>query len=378
MSDDRTLERYIRDGGNIWWVRGTRPDTGEYIRTSLRTSDAALAEAKVEEIYREARKRRLLGPDAPKPEDELTFEGALLDYHCSPRQAGYLKPIVKKIGKMRVREITPQFVRQLAKRLYPDAATDTWQRQVLTPVRSVINNAHELGKCAPIRIKAFDKAERVRQDVARGKQSRVPKVPGSWPWVLAFCEAAKALGKPRYGALVYFTFRHGYRLTQTIEMTRSEDMDLSESMVRVHAAKGHPAHWVKLDPEEVAMIANLPEPYRGQAKDRVFTIAGGRSGALYDDWKAICAHAKIEYLAPHAAGRHGYGTEMVVRQKVDPVTASENLWSDPSVMLRTYSHSDDAQAKVRDAFRAGLEAARTPAVQSNSENGAKALKGNGK
>lgn len=374
MSDDEgSLEKYPR--GNVWWVRGRRPDNDEYIRESLGTSDPEIADAKIREIYAAARKRRILGPDAPKPEDELTFAACVLRYDAPDRQAQYLKPIVKKIGRELVAKITPQSVRQLAKRMYPDASTDTWQRQVITPIRSVINNAHELGLCPPIRIKAFDKAERVKQDVARGKQSRVPKVPGSWPWVLAFCDAARELGKPRYAALAYFMFRHGYRLTQSIEMTRKDDMDLSAGIVRVHASKGHPAHWVQLDPEEVVMIANLPTAYRGEARKRVFTIAGGRSGAFYRDWAAICVHAGIEGLKPHAAGRHGYGTEMVVRQKVDPVSASENLWSDPSVMLRTYSHSDDAQAKVRDAFRAGLEAARTPIVQAENQEQRKGLGG---
>lgn len=370
------LETYLR--GKVYWVKGRRPDNDRYIRESLGTSDLEVAEAKVREIYAEARKRRILGPDAPKPEDEIVFAACVLLYNASPRDSKYLDAIVRRIGKMKVREITPQFVRQLARKMHPAASTDTWQRQVITPIRSVINNAHELGKCAPIRIKAFDKAERVKQDVARGKQSRVPKAPGSWPWVLTFCDAAKALGKPRYAALAYFMFRHGYRITQCISMTRREDLDLSAGKVRVHASKGHPAHWVDLDPEEVVMIANLPLPYRGEAQGRVFGIAGGRSGALYRDWKDICERAEIEYLPPHSSGRHGYGTEMVVRQKMDPVSAADNLWSDPSVMLRTYSHSDDAQTKVRDAFRAGLEAARTQRVQGNSDEQPKTLKQNKK
>lgn len=362
-----SLEKYLR--GAVWWVRGTRPDNDEYVRESLGTSDPELAEAKIREIEAAARKRRILGADAPKPEDELTFAGCVLLYRASQRDAGYLKPIVRRIGSTRIRDLTPAAVRQLARDMLPYASTDTWQRQVVTPIRSVINNAHELGKCPPIRVRAFTKAERVKQDVFRGKQSRVPKVPGSWPWVLAFMEAAE----PRDAALAYFMFRHGYRLSQSLAMTRSRDMDLSAGRVRVHASKGHPAHWVELDPEEVAMIAGLPVPYRGMARDRVFTIAGGRSGALYKRWKAACTKAGIDYLPPHSSGRHGYGTEMVVRQQVDPISAADNLWSDPSVMLRTYSHSDDAQAKVRDAFMAGKTAARTPAVQRKSGNRGKVL-----
>jgi len=354
-----SLELYLRDG--VYWFRGRIADGDNYQRRSLRTSDEAIAQAKVRAIEAAARKRSILGPDAPKIEDELTFSAAVKDYRNGGREAIYLRSLVHKIGNKRVRDITPRFVRQLGAEMMPYASTETWQREIVSPVRSVINSAHELGKCAPIRIKRYTEAEMVKQDVFRGKQSRVPKKAGSWPWLLAFMGAAE----PRYAALAYFMFRHGYRLSQSISMTRKRDLDLTAGRVRVHASKGHPAHWVELDPEEVVMIANLPVPYRGKAKDRVFTIAGGRSGALYVRWKAICAAAGIEYLPPHSSGRHGYATEMVVRQhgKVDLIAAAEDKWSDPGVMLKTYSHSEDGKARVRDAFRAGKEAARTLSVQ---------------
>lgn len=349
------LEKYPR--GAVWWVRGRPGDGDKYVRQSLGTSDEAIAEAAVDELNRKARQRRILGPDAPKAEDELTFSAAVLLYPAKPQQARYLVPIVRRIGKLRVKDITPAFIRDLAPKMMPDASTDTWQRQIATPIRSVINHAHELGRCPPIRFRAFTKKERVAQDVARGKQSRVPKAPGSWPWVLAFFSVAD----PRDAALAYFMFRHGYRVSQSVAMTRKHDMDLSAGRVRVHASKGHPAHWVDLDPEEVVMIANLEPPYRSAGADRVFRIPSARNGALYARWRAACKKAGIDYLPPHAAGRHGYGTEMVVRQKVDPVSAATDKWSDPSVMLKTYAHSVDSAQIVRDAMTAGRAAAKRSA-----------------
>jgi len=367
MSDDRSLGKYLR--GRVWWVKGTRPDNDQYVRESLRTPDEAVAEAKIEEIYREARKRRILGPDAPKPEDELTFYEAITRYDAGASEARYLKAIMRRIGKQRVKDITPQAVRKLAKDMYPLASTDTWQRQVVTPVRSVINNAHDLGLCPPIRIRAFDRDERVRQDRFRGTDSRQPRSPGSWPWLLAFIEHAD----PRDAALAYFMFTKGARIGQSIAMTRIHDMDLSAGSLRLPATKGHPAQWVNIAPELVAMISNLPVPYRGLARDRVFTLAGtGKSGALYARWRAACKAAGIEYLPPHSAGRHGFGTELIVRQGVDPSSAAaEGRWSSPAVMLKTYSHPEDAEERVREAFRAGLEAARTPGVQRKTGNRAK-------
>lgn len=365
----RSLEIYRR--GSVWWVKGRRPDTDGYIRESLGTGDEAIAEAKVEEIYREARKRRLLGPDAPKPEDELIFAAAFGLYNPTPADARYLVPILRKIGKHRVRDITPAGVRKLAREMMPLASTDTWQRQVVTPIRSVINNAHELGKCAPIKIRRFDEDERIRQDRLRGRESRVPKSPGSWPWLHAF----KAAATPRDAALAHFMFRHGVRVGTALEMDRRTDLDLQQGMARLPAAKGHAAEWIKLDPEEVVMIANLPLPRRGAAQHRVFGIGGGRSGALYRRWKTTCATAGIDYLSPHAAGRHGFGTEMIVRQGIDPVSAArQGRWSSPAVMLKTYSHEEDSEARVRAAFAAGKAAASTPAVQPKSASAAKSRK----
>lgn len=371
---DRSLTKYLR--GNVWWVKGKRPDTDEYIRESLGTSDEALAEAKVDEIYREARKRRILGPDAPKPEDELTFNEAVLLYEAGAREAAYLKRIVRKIGTRVVKSLTPAYIRKLAKEMHPYASTDTWQRQVVTPVRSVINHAHDLGKCGPIRVRAFDEDERIDQDRKRGAVSRRKRTPGSWPWLLAFCKVAD----PRDAALAYFMFTTGARIGQSIAMTRSQDMDLGSLRLRLPATKGHPEQWVDIDAELRTMIANLPPPYRGLARDRVFTLAGtGKNAALYTRWKTACAKAKIEYLSPHAAGRHGFGTEMIVRQRVDaPTAAREGRWSNPAVMLKTYSHPEGSKERVRDAFQAGKDAARTPAVQPETGKPAKNMIGKGK
>jgi integrase len=367
MSDqERDLAKYLR--GRIWWVKGTRPDTGRYIRESLGTSDEALAEAKVDEIWLKARNRRILGADAPKPEAELIFAAAVLLYDAPKADKRYLIPIIKKIGKQRVRDITPLFVRKLAKELYPEAATDTWRRQVVSPVRAVINNAHGLGKCPPIRIAGYSEKERIEQDRLRGRRSREERTPGSWEWLSAFTAHAE----PCDAALAFFMFRHGYRVGQSIAPTRSEDLDLGKGLLRVHASKGHDAHWVQLDPEEVVMIANLrlPKSHR-DARDRVFFIGSTRH--LYRRWQKTCERAGIAYLPPHSAGRHGYGTEMIVRQNIDPVSAADNLWADPSVMLKTYSHSEAAQTIVRDAMARGRAQFRTPSVQSDSAEEPKAL-----
>jgi integrase len=355
------LDLYLR--GKTWWVKGRLEGEERYYRESLGTADEAVAKAKVRALEDEARKRAILGRDAPKPEDTLTLAGAVLLFPPKGNDAAYMARIIAEIGDSKVREITPKAVKQLARKLYPNASVDTWQRQVIVPVRALINAAHEEGYCPPIRIRAFTKNERMMQDRARGKDSRVPKKPGSWEWILAFKEHAD----PRLGAMALFMFTTGARIGQTLAMKRKGDLDLFNKRVRMPAAKGHPAQWVDILPEVAAAIGALERPEGKLNQERVFYYAGQRSGWFYKEWKRACSEAGIEYLSPHAAGRHGFGTEAIVRQKIDPATAArDGRWSSPKVLLDTYSHAEEGSASVREAFQDGLRAARTKSVQGNS------------
>jgi integrase len=360
MPDDKRdgLELYLR--GSTWWVRGRLEGEDKYYRESLGTSLEAVAKTRVRNLEAEAVKRAVLGRDAPRPEDRLTFADAVLLTTPKPSDARYLAKILPLLGEKLARQVTPKMVKQVARRLYPSASVDTWHRQVVVPVRSVINAAHEEGLCPPIRVKAFTKNERMAQDRARGKDSRVPRKAGSWEWVLAFKDHAD----PRLGAMALFMFTTGARITQTMNMSRKGDMDLFNKRLRLPAAKGHPAQWVEIMPEVAVAIANLPKPEGAENLKRVFYWAGQRSGWFYEEWRRACKAAGIEYLPPHSSGRHGYGTEAIVRRKVDPATAArEGRWSSPKVLLDTYAHAEESSASVRQAFRDGLEAARTKPVQ---------------
>ncbi|WP_461384241.1 tyrosine-type recombinase/integrase, partial [Devosia indica] len=315
-----------------------------------------------------------LGRDAPKPGERLTFADAALLHDTKGHDVAYMRKLLLEIGGKLVSEITPKFVKGLAKKMYPNASTDTWHRQVIVPVRAVINNAHQEGLCPPIRIKAFTKNERMAQDRARGKDSRVPKTPGSWGWVLAFKEHAD----PRLGAMALFMFTTGARIGQTMAMKRNGDLDLFRKRVRLPAAKGHPAQWIDILPEVAAAIGALKKPEGKKNQERVFYWAGSRSSWFYKQWEKACKDAGIQHIRPHAAGRHGFGTETVVRQKVDPRTAADQgRWSSAKVLLDTYSHAEEGSASVQQAFRDGLNAIRTSDVQGDGANRRKTAENKG-
>lgn len=75
--------------------------------------------------------------------------------------------------------------------------------------------------------------------------------------------------------------------------------------------------------------------------------------------------SNLAYLSAHPAGRHGFFTELVVRQGVDPVTAAKaGRWSDRNLPMRIYAHAETDEAAIRARFRTKY----VQAVKSKSPN----------
>jgi len=351
------LEAYQR--GRTWWARGRVEYNGspisEYYRCSTGASTEAAAGQWCIDEETDRVRRFLLGDEAA--EKPLTFAGAVLLYEANPKTAKLLLPIVDEIGGELVKNIKPKAVRDLGPKLYPADGTKTWTRHVITPVRSVINNAHDLGKCAPIRIKGYSAKETLEQDEKRGSTGRKHYAPGSWEWLLQFRQHAT----PRCAALALTMYVTGARIGQAIAMHPAHHLDLPNCRICIPGAKGFPDRWLDVPPELVADLANLPVLYpRGWERKpenlRVFGY-GTRWGPV-KEWKKACRAAGIEYLPFHSAGRHGFGQETIVRQRVDKKAAGAfGGWSDTALMERVYTHAEDASAKVNKALGRGLKAA---------------------
>ncbi len=278
-------------------------------------------------------------------------------YRPKPMEADDLDRILPYLGHKACASITGTEVRNLGRVLYPMGSTDSWQRHVITPVRAVINNAHDLGKCPPIRIKAFDRNERMAQDRLRGKQSRIEKTPGSWEWIIAF----RTVANPYQAAMAQFMFETGCRISQACALTTNH-LDLQNARVWMPEAKGVEAQWVSISMQLVVELANLPprRPRKGPHSEtrpkgeRVFGYAG--KNGVYRAWKTACKRAGIEAIMPHAAGRHGFATEMLVRQKLDAATVAKGgRWSDIALMQKTYQHAEGTTDKIQAALQAGRE-----------------------
>lgn len=342
------LEVYQR--GRIWYAKGRVDYNGTPITEYARVSTGASTEAGARdwcatEEDRQIR-RHLLGDEAV-----LTFADAVMLYQAKPQEAGYLIKVLSELGHVALMKITPKMVKNLGPKLYPEASTETWWRQIVTPVRAVINNAHEEGKgTPPIKIAAYSEKQRIDQDHARGKQSRVERVPFSKQWVEAFC----AYADPYNAALVRFIFETGARADQATSLVR-DDLDLMNKRFWIKAQKGHAAQWVAISHQMMIELANLPakQPKNRKTntllKARVFGYAS--RGGYRKAWASICKNAGIPMLSAHS-GRHGFYTELRVRQNLDPITSAKaGRWKNAALPDARYAHVEADMGEIRERFR---------------------------
>lgn len=344
------LEPYRR--GKVWWAKGRVEYCGRpisrYYRESTRSSTEQGAWQWCEERTQEEVRRHLLGDEV----GPLPFAEAVLLYDPDPQTAKYLDRVLGELGAEDVNKITTKQVKELCRKILPNASTDTWRRWIIVPIRAVINNAAELGLCKEIKISGFSTKERVEQDKRRGKKSRPEKRPGSWEWLMAFKEAA-----PHHlGTMAHLMFVTGTRVGQATEMT-PEHLRLDEGKVVIPGAKGHDDRIVQIPPELVDELRQLrARAPRGweQCPENLRVFGYASKDGPRKAWATACRKAGIQMLTRHEAGRHGFGQEMCVRQGVDYKSVAEiGGWADTQMLHRTYTHAEDSAEKVLSALRTG-------------------------
>lgn len=342
------LQPYKR--GPYYWVKGRVEYNGRPITRTYRRSTKASTEAGARDwITRETElqiRRHVVGDESIK-----TFSDAIMIYNASSKTAKQLILLVGEIGDHPLSAISGALLKSLGRKMKPMASTDTWWREIVTPASAVINSAHELDGTPLIRVKPYDKFERIAQDKQRGKLSRVERTPADKKWIEAFCRAAD----PYNAAMVRFMFETAARIDQAVSM-EPDDLRPNGNKVLIKAQKGHPESLITVSPEMMdEMVALRPKRPKNRKTGRFLEprVFGYGSPTGYNGrWKTICKIASIPYLSAHQAGRHGFFTELVVRQGVDPVTAAKaGRWADPNLPMRIYAHAETDEADVRARFR---------------------------
>jgi len=311
--------RVTADKTGIFQVSGTV--NGLRIRKSTKTRDRTIALAIAKRLER--------GAWADNEPTRVTFEQAALAYMRADGDKRFLAPLIMHFRGVDISTIRQGHIEDAARELYPARMPATWNRNVLTPVRAVINFAAGRDWCAKISLSMF-------------KEDRPARKAADRAWLDAFMANAS----PELAALALFMFTTGARISEAL---RLEWPDIDGRFADVLSKTGH--RRAVLTREMLAHLTKLDK-----TTDRVFRWKSKRW--VYGKWQAVCKSAGIEYLPPHQAGRHAFGTETIVRQGMDPRTAADlGGWASPRLLLERYAHSENLVDKAEQAFGRPVETA---------------------
>lgn len=305
--------------GNVWWysftVDGTR------VRRSSKTSDRRLAEDIASKDEWRHRHAAVHGAGAV-----LTFGEAMALYMNHARDNRFLLPLLDKWEHVKVMDITPDTIRRAAKEIYPKGSPATWNRQVITPARAVINYAAESGYGHHIRVKRFPEAK---------KQAHA----GDGRWLEKFRKASRT---PSMAALARFMYETGARIGEAVAL-RWENVNLQEATATFGVTKNGDPHTVYLSVGMVAELANL------ERKPKVFGYSSRHT--VTKQWEKTIGRAGIEKLTRHEAGRHSFATELIVRHGVDiPTVAKMGNWKSHRLLSENYAHPERERETVLKVF----------------------------
>ncbi len=337
------LEIEDRDGKGIWYVVGTFD--GKRIRRSLKTRDRKTAQEQCAIFEAKLWKRHSYGEEAVR-----TFEEAALHYMQQGGERRYLSKIIRRLKGRTLATLKPGEIRSLATELYPKASGATKNRQVITPAKAVINHAHDLGWCSPIKIKPFDEAK------------PVAKKPVDRAWLDAFLKTADAMRLPHLSGIVLFMHDTAARVSEAMRV-RGKHVDLAARSCLLEKTKTDENVVCALTSELVLRMGQLS----AGPEDRVFSYTNRI--AVNQRIAAVCKKAGIEYRSSHEAGRHTFATDAIA-DGIDVKSAMEaGRWKSVAIFMGRYVHTEDAAAKVASVIdkKRGLVA--TPETQDGKRKG---------
>jgi integrase len=308
----------------IWYAVGTF--NRKRVRKSLGTRDEERAVEQLALLEARLWKRHNFGEKAVR-----TFEEAALHYMQQGGERRYLKPLIKRLKGVILSDITPGEIRAIATELYPSASGATKNRQVVTPAKAVINHAHDLGWCAPIRVKPFEESK------------PTPKKPVDRAWLDAFLAQADSMGLPHLAGIVLFMHDTAARISEAMRV-RGEHVNFAARKCLLERTKTDENVLCSLTSELMLRMAALD----AGEDDRVFSYTN--RVAVNQRIAAVCKAAGIEYRSTHALGRHTFATNAIA-DGTDVKTAMDaGRWKSVTIFMGRYVHSDDAAAKVASAI----------------------------
>ncbi|NNK66316.1 MAG: site-specific integrase [Rhodobacteraceae bacterium] len=318
------LKLYRR--GKIWHfsvsVEGNR------LRRSTGTTEKELAKRVAAETEAKLWKRHLDGPEAG-----VTMAHVFATYIDAGKPDRFLDQLIDFWKDQKIP--SPKAIQESARKIYPDAAAATWNRQVITPTQAAINHTLELLDLPTIRVKRF----RVE------KKAKTPATP---EWVAAFSAQATDDGLPHLAALCQFMFGTGARIGEALALSW-EDLDLEGCTALVRQTKVGAERVAHLPQPLVVTLANIPSNRNPDAT--VFGYVARDS--VRKTWDNVIERAGIERLTAHSC-RHGFAT-VLMRRGVDIKTIAKlGGWKDVRTLLEIYVHASEDTTLTEGIFDTNL------------------------
>jgi integrase len=316
--------------GNRSWVARVSVD-GRRAEVSTATTNKAAAQRWAREFER----KLALEGRTPRPGEEVAFAYAAekyLEYRDDPGGARgraervRVARLVAVLGRKRLSDITQADLVDAARKLYPDRAPATLNREALRPAAAILHYAESCGWCPWLRVRLF-------------------KEPKPRTRALAM-EAATALianaTDPDLHRLLLWLFRQGDRISDALRVEWA-NIDLRAGTVEMRIGKTDEWRTADLHWELVALLGNV-EVKEG----RVFRWET-KSG-VYKPLRTLCQRLGI-HMTPHMA-RHSMAT-WLVQDGVNTATIMEaGGWRDVKSVMR-YGRANLAEVR---AARGGLPA----------------------
>jgi integrase len=302
-----------------WRIRGTY--LGVNVERSTGTGEKRLAVKALAKIKDEIERGAFATPGV------ATFASAAALYMRNGGETRFMEPLLLHFGEKPLPAIDQQAIDAAAASIYPTATNATRNRQVYSPVSSVL------------------KAGGVTMALKRPKGAR-GTVRLHWlrpDEAMALLDAADAMN-PRFGALLTFLLYTGCRLNEALALTPA-DLSLPESFAYVRDTKNGSPRPVHLPVSVVAALANI------DTTARVF--GWHKSGRLYT-WLDDAAKAAGVTIPPGIAFhlfRHSYGAWQRRYGKLDTSgLVATGAWKSRQAAA-VYEHADVTEsAKRSDLF----------------------------
>lgn len=314
---------YKRKGSDEWQYSFTVD--GRRYRYSSNTTDERLAEDIAIKEENRVRSAAVHGEKAV-----LTFPQVASLYLDDGKSERFIAPLIAYFRKWKACDIKGPDIRKAAKSIYPDGAPATLNRQVITPMRAVLNHAADAGKIDAVKVKRF-------------KEERVYRPAGDKEWLKIFSKTAKRLSMPETAAVARFMFETAARVSEACRLTW-DDVNLQLGTAFLAKTKTTPRK-VFLTREMVIDLANI------RSAHPTLVFAAANRSTIKKRVDKVIKEAGLVRLTSHEFGRHGFATEMIVRNGVDAATTGDHGgWKSRRLLMETYVEGDGNREVIDRVF----------------------------